>query len=152
VIDDDLDHPPSPVEYIPGHADNVAPELIFCPNQAISDAKLLVCIRVCHDLREHGVLVVRVVQDLGKIHAAFDLGSQGRAITAGCSDRNVVVVFRQRRSSYCALSFISLDFTIRASFFSVRRLDHLVTAVFSSMDLLVGNSSPSGSNLASAFM
>jgi hypothetical protein len=36
MINDDLDQSPSPMKYIPGHADNVAPELIFCPNQPVS--------------------------------------------------------------------------------------------------------------------
>jgi hypothetical protein len=52
MVEDDLDHPPSPVKYILGHADNIAPELIFCPNQPFPDAEFLVCIRVRHDLRE----------------------------------------------------------------------------------------------------
>jgi hypothetical protein len=64
MIDDDLNHPPSPVKHVPGHTDDVVPELIFCPNQPVPDAELLVCIWVCHDLREHGVLVVRVAQYL----------------------------------------------------------------------------------------
>jgi hypothetical protein len=154
VVDDDLDHPPSPVKYILGHADNVALELILCPNQPISDAEFLVCIWVRHDLREHGVLAVLFSQDLWEIHAAFNLGSQGCAITAGCSDATSLSSSDDGVSSgsaHCALSFISSDSTIWASFFSARQLDRLVTTVFSSMYLLVGSSSLSGSSLAPAF-
>jgi hypothetical protein len=154
MIDDDLDHPPSPMKYILGHADNVPLEVILCPNQRVPDAEFLVRIQVCHGLREHSILVVHVAQDLREIHSAFNLGSKVvlsplAAVTAISSlsfDGGI-----SSGSTLLVLLFNSSDSTIQVSFFLTRRFDHLVAAVFSTMYLSVGSSSPSGSSLAYVF-
>jgi hypothetical protein len=153
VIDDDLSQSPSPMKYVPVYAD-IMLELTFCPNKPVSYSDFQFALG-CAMILENKVsswytlhrilgrstlfstLVLKVVLSLLLAVTMMSSSSIDGGATSG--------------SALQALSVISLDSRIRASLFSMRRLDHLVTAVFSSMYLLVGSSSLSGSSPASAF-